>query len=262
MSAPDVRPYRPRKERIFLWGSFYALVGLFIARALTRPETPEFVGIFAVALAALGILEVLKVMFAWHRDVSWSAGADADTASRGLAVDLLSVEAGVILGFGIWAAYLPDEILGQFAFQLRGKIPMRMGNPGDPFTSALPTYAAEGIALLAVSLILAGLFKEGGLAFVFAWVGSLWGIVIAHVGLNLRDFSPVSALLILLALALASVAYAMAGMTGLFLGRGAQSLGLSTPAFHRVARSCAWMFLAAFFAILFASAVTAANVVG
>jgi hypothetical protein len=244
----------PGKSRLFIWGVVHALLGA----ALARLAPPGYFGLLAVFLAALGLLEVLKVLFARHRDVAWSGG-DVPAASRALAADLLAVQAGAVLGFAIVAAILRlDDLVVLFRLQLRLGLPVRVGPEGASAAFAFQRTLVVGLAAAGLSALLAALYKEGGLALVIAWIGSVWGLAASLVAGSLgAGLTAAGGISLGAALVAGSLGHAAAGMAGLFLGRGAQRCGVRSAEFRPIARTSLLLLVTAVIAEAVAAAAAA-----
>lgn len=239
---------------LMLLGLVYGLAGILLARLLVA----GFQGALGVALTAIGLIEIVKALFARHRDISWSETGDPQAASTELVTNLLHVLFGVIIAYVIFAIRLSSgDLMSAFAFQMKSVFLHREVAStlfGIHFSFALKHVLVVG----GISLVLAALYKESGLALTLAWTGSLWGISIVEV---IRQsggaVDPIAIGITGSALAAQSVGIVTLGMVGLFLARGAQKYSVRSVHFTRIGRTSLLLFGGAVGFLFFAAALHA-----
>lgn len=219
---------------LILLGVAFGLFGIVVAGFLFG----SFQGVLSVALTAIGIVETTRLLFARHREISWSPDGDPQAASTELVMNLLHLLFGVILAYVIFAIRLSSpDLLDAFRFQMQSVF-LHRGVAGTQFSAHFAHALQQVLVVGGLTFILATLYKESGLSLTVAWVGSLWGISIVEVVRQSGGaVEPFAIGITASALAAESVGALTLGAVGLFLARGVQKYGARSREFRRILRT-------------------------
>lgn len=232
-------PRIPARPFLFLLGLANAMAGITFAWVVAR-RAPGAIGPFSVAICALGLVSISKSLYELHREQSWH-GRGAEGASGELALNLAAVQIGIIVGFEVFAVALDrGRVIDLFGFQMNGIFAHRV-LPGLSAAENFATVFKYGLSVSCVTLLLGGIYKEGGVALALTWNGSLLGVALAQI-VRTPNIRPMQVLLTLLSLLAATLAYHVAGMVGLFLARGAQKYKFGSTEFSGISRTCLLLY--------------------
>lgn len=240
---------------LFLLGLSYGLGGVIAAAMLSH----AYIGPLGVCITALGLVETMQLMFKRHRDISWASGADAaQPAAAELLGNLLSVLLGVVSAFAIFASNFQRGTISKlFSFQINGVFIHQLV-PYSDFATQFGAAMLSGIALAGLAFFLAAIYKESGIAFLMSWIGSLWGIGLVMSFRSVETADAIDVALVMLSLATGSISFLSAGITGLFMGRGALKYPITSKEYRAIVHTSLSIFAGAISFLLVSAVLSAA----
>ncbi len=247
----------PPRVLLFSEGLAYGVVALTLAAYLSPGAG---LGAFSVALSSLGIYTRALQFFARHRDRCWAPGGDPFFASLDLVFDLAAIFTGIFFANAIFAAAQnPGDLDRLFSFQFRSAFAYEMVPPQSSLGVQFLLAAASGLVMILVSMLLTAIFKEGGVALVVAWLGSLWGAGSIALGrAPALGFDAGDMVVVIGAFFFGSVGILTSSITGLFLSRGAEKYTITTPAYRGILRTSVSLIVVSV-ALVFLTALIAAG---
>lgn len=212
----------PQGPLLILEGLLVAGLGTTFARWLFPAET----SLLAVVLAALATDESMDRLLEWNRHRILDRREPPVRANGALALRFLAMFLGMLVAwssFGLLLDASQVEVLFSHQVQQFGSLrfaDLDLGTPG--------TLLPHNLQVLLFFLVISMVFRGGGVMLAVAWNASVWG---ASFGVLARTWSasggpplPLAWLRVMGAcfphLLLEACAYVLAGMAGVFLGKG------------------------------------------
>lgn len=233
---------------IFSKALVFSLIGIFLAFFLFRGET-SLVSLF---LTCLSLLWTAHMLFERSRRETWEKIITPFQANKKLAVALLCIFFGVMLGYGLFVIFTKISISRELLSRQLGvykeiKVSIQDINFGN-----FREIIANNVAVLFIVLFIALIYRLGGVMLVIAWNASVWGAVFFYVikiGAGSVQMNPVSYFLLVILcifphLFTEAVGYVLCSMSGFFLSKGILKYGFSSGEFFIVLRSALILFAA------------------
>lgn len=233
----------PALPMLFLLGLTYGLAAIILSTALAS----SYVGTLAVALTALGLVDVVRPLFLRHREISWAEKTSraVERATGELVLRLLAVLVGVVVAYVVLTLSLSDQAVRRlFDFQIKGVFAHTFFKGGS-FAAAFGANFLGGIVVSGIAFFLAAIYKEAGISLLTAWIGSLWGIGLSVSFQTAAPTEMTSVFLTVLALAAGSLTFFSMGAAGLFLARGAYRYPVKSSEYRGILRMSLSLFGAA-----------------
>ncbi len=228
-------------------GALAAASGLFFAWWLFPGEA----SLVAVFFAALTAQDAGEKLLDWNRDAIFKRNVDPADANVRLSTLFFSLFLGCTIGFSALALSLPmDLIEGMFAHQISDYAGSTVGSLS--FGSTSDIFVHNGYVLL-FFFIVALPFRHGGVMLAITWNASVWGATFAWLARRWAESGGPSVFegylrvvgSIVPHLAIEAMAYALAGLAGVFLATGTLKHGFGSEVLRSIESSVVRMMVAA-----------------
>lgn len=233
----------PRTVQLFGEGIAVALFGTAFAWWLF----PDEVSLIAVFLAAITTSDSIERVLTWNRDAIFDRGVRPLRANLTLALKLLGMFLGCVVGFSALGLALPLELVEQlFSHQLQAATEQSF--PTLHFGSAVG-LGLNNLYVLLFFFAIALPFQQGGVMLAIAWNASVWGstfsVLARHWSLE-GGPSVVHAWLRVMAactphMALEAAAYTLAGLAGVFVSKAFHKHALDSDPMVSILKSAGGM---------------------
>lgn len=242
---------------IFLKALIFSIIGILLSYFLFRSET----SLISVFFTAISLTWTCTILFERHKTETWGNITTPFNAHRKLAISLLCVFVGVMLGYGLFVVFSKTSVSSELLSRQLGiyreiKISIKDINFSD-FNFTLK----NNIAVLFIVFFIALIYRLGGVLLIIIWNASVWGSVFSYIsklGVENAYMNPITYFLLTVLcisphLIIEATGYTLCGMSGLFISKGITRYKFLSDQFFQISKSFISLFISSLLLIITAS---------
>lgn len=242
---------------IFVKSFIFSVLGIFLGYLLFRGET----SLISVFLTTLSLLWTVNFLFERNSREIWEKVTTPYKANKKLAVSLLCIFFGIMLGYGTFVIFTNTSIVRELLSRQLGIYKDIKISIHDINFGIFRKIFTDNIAVFLIVFFLALIYRLGGVLLVIAWNASIWGSVFFYVikmGPGLTHINPIkyftaTILCIFPHLFTEAAGYVLCSMSGYFISKGVLKYELSSDKFLKVLKASIIIFSISLILILFSA---------
>lgn len=246
---------------IFLKALIFSIIGILLSYFLFRSET----SLISVFFTAISLTWTGTILFQRHKTETWGNITTPLNAHKKLAVSLLCIFVGVMLGYGLFVIFSKTPVSRELLSRQLGiyreiRISIKDINFSD-FSSTL----INNMAVLFIAFFIALIYRLGGVLLIIIWNASVWGSVFSYIsklGTETAFMNPITYFLLTVLciaphLIIEATGYILCSMSGLFISKGITRYKILSDQFLQILKSFIFLFAVSILFIIAASLVEA-----